>query len=460
MLNKTHPSNWASQEFFHCKINDKRLISNLIEFTDCLFKSPSLPISHFSSSKAQQDRFYRLIGNQRVSLDKIMESHKNETLRRCKESNSKEIIVIEDTSLLEAPYVDSWESGILHAKGDKKGFIYHSTLAIDGDNFEPLGVVNNLLWIRPFKINSEQEDSTSRKSRPRESIKWILPQLEIAVDFYKLKIQNKKIIMVADRESDIYENYVNMKILGHSYVFRMCHNRNTDNNGEKSNTYDDIENEPIRFYKKVEIEGNGKRPKEVVQVSVRAKTIEFLPSKTFGTKEKIKVNVVLVKEEHVTLNNPLWWLLVTQEPIETDEQIKRIVEIYESRWIIEEFFKGLKTGCKIEKRKLESSKSFENFLAISIIATWKILSIKIASERKNDTSNNLSKTEIEVLNKITNRRHTQKTPSKEILKTIASMGGYNIYLKTPPGWQTLWRGYERLSVAIQTLQTFGFKEGS
>jgi len=48
------------------------------------------------------------------------------------------------------------------------------------------------------------------------------------------------------------------------------------------------------------------------------------------------------------------WRLITTEPIDTVEPVERIVDWYRTRWLIEEFFKALKTGCAYETRQLES----------------------------------------------------------------------------------------------------------
>jgi hypothetical protein len=62
--------------------------------------------------------------------------------------------------------------------------------------------------------------------------------------------------------------------------------------------------------------------------------------------------------------SPSFWFLVTAEPVETREQLELIVDAYRARWIIEEFFMALKTGCQIERRQLESYRSLSNALAI------------------------------------------------------------------------------------------------
>jgi hypothetical protein len=51
---------------------------------------------------------------------------------------------------------------------------------------------------------------------------------------------------------------------------------------------------------------------------------------------------------------PICGYLVTNEPITTKKQVAAVVDAYRTRWVIEELFKALKTGCQFEKRQLES----------------------------------------------------------------------------------------------------------
>jgi hypothetical protein len=45
---------------------------------------------------------------------------------------------------------------------------------------------------------------------------------------------------------------------------------------------------------------------------------------------------------------------VTTEPIATEQQVAAVVDAYRQRWLIEEFFKALKTGCQYQQLQLES----------------------------------------------------------------------------------------------------------
>ena len=68
--------------------------------------------------------------------------------------------------------------------------------------------------------------------------------------------------------------------------------------------------------------------------------------------------------------------LLTTEPIDTVEQIVRIVDWYRTRWLIEEFFKALKTGCAYEKRQLESLPTLLVALALLAPIAWRLLLLR------------------------------------------------------------------------------------
>ena len=61
---------------------------------------------------------------------------------------------------------------------------------------------------------------------------------------------------------------------------------------------------------------------------------------------------------------PVDWLLLTSEPIDTDEQILEVVDVYRACWLIEEYFSALKTGCAFERRQLESKSTLTKALAL------------------------------------------------------------------------------------------------
>jgi len=159
----------------------------------------------------------------------------------------------------------------------------------------------------------------------------------------------------------------------------------------------------------------------------------------------LKVSVVFVKE----LDPPadcaaVEWRLYTLEPIKTESEILRVVDIYRSRWLIEEYFKAIKTGCRYEKRQLESYYSLINALTVFIPIAWRLLLLRSMErlEPTNKAINIMDPQEIDILRAISKKPFPQNPSIAEVLSCIAKLGGH-IKNNGPPGWLVLWRGYQK-----------------
>jgi hypothetical protein len=128
-----------------------------------------------------------------------------------------------------------------------------------------------------------------------------------------------------------------------------------------------------------------------------------------------------------------------------------VIDGYRTRWVIEEYFKALKTGCSFETRELESMRTLTNFLAIAAVLAWRLLLIR-SLERQNS---NLPATEaaapalLEALAAFLKKKRLKPLPPNptvaDLMKGIAALGGH-ISNNGPPGWLVLWRGYQDLLI--------------
>ena len=109
--------------------------------------------------------------------------------------------------------------------------------------------------------------------------------------------------------------------------------------------------------RKIGDSNKNKRSSQQVVTTLRATSVELK-----GRKQEPGIEVQLV---YVTSDDSdLEWLLLTNEPIGNLSEVGRVVAHYEERWLIEQFHKSWKTGCKIEERKMGS---LENYLCIMAI---------------------------------------------------------------------------------------------
>ena len=88
----------------------------------------------------------------------------------------------------------------------------------------------------------------------------------------------------------------------------------------------------------------------------------------------VTVNVVLVSEANPPPGDePVEWLLLTSLPIDDVEQVRQIIHYYCIRWMIEVFFRVLKSGCRVEERLFEYMDRLLTCLALYMIVAWRTL---------------------------------------------------------------------------------------
>jgi len=170
---------------------------------------------------------------------------------------------------------------------------------------------------------------------------------------------------------------------------------------------------------------------------------------------QVTLNVVLVDEPNPPEGQkPIQWILVTTLPIDTHDQVRLIVKYYKVRWQIEVYFRTLKSGCRIESRYFEKITPLLNSIALYAIGAWKILYLCRLSKECPDLDCEIAfdPSEWKAVYMVVHREAPPATPPtlNEMIKMIASLGGYVIRAKTEPGTQTLWLGLQRahdLSIA-------------
>ena len=126
---------------------------------------------------------------------------------------------------------------------------------------------------------------------------------------------------------------------------------------------------------------------------------------------------------------------------------------YEKRPIIEEYHKGLKTGCRIESMQFENIERLEPAIAVLSVVTTTLLQLRDAA-RAPDADQRLATAVIGadyvavLVNHYGNRLGNQPT-IQQFYMHVARLGGHqNRKVDGFPGWITLWRGWTRLQSMV------------
>ena len=158
------------------------------------------------------------------------------------------------------------------------------------------------------------------------------------------------------------------------------------------------------------------------------------------------VNVVHVFEKRPPPGEPaVEWFLLTDLPVDTPAAIEFVVDCYRGRWIIEEFFKALKTGCQYERRQLESAHALLNALAIFAPVAWRLLLLRhlARSDTPATATSALTPTQLDVLRAVSKRPLPRNPTARDALLAVAKLGGH-LKSNGDPGWLVLGRGLHDL----------------
>jgi hypothetical protein len=267
------------------------------------------------------------------------------------------------------------------------------------------------------------------------------------------------LIHVMDREADSYRLLSKVVANGWRIVVRMTSDRILSK-ADGLKVSDVIQGGDVVLTREVPLArrpvptgGEHKRrhpPREarVATLSVSAHRVVLPRTEWAGSDclPSIDVNVVRVWEAAPPPDAPaVEWRLLTTEPIGTAEDIARVVDAYRARWVIEEYFKALKTGCALERRQLENRRAIVNALAVFAPIAWQLLVLRALSREAPDApaKTTLTPLRLELLQKHPRLKLQPGATVRDAMLAVAQLGGH-IRNNGEPGWIVLGRGFEKL----------------
>lgn len=440
---------WAesvAQELACADFGDKRLKERCQKVAKALTRHSDESIPAACGDWGSIKGAYRFFANEQVKRSEILRAHREQTIERL--GRETEVLAIQDTTFLNFSTHPSTEGlGPIGDKASVQGLIVHNTLAVSG-NGEVYGVLDQAVWAREGR-RAKQETGWQRRQRERESQCWGRALRSIR------RHKGLSVIHVADREADIYELLKELTHRGERFVIRSCWNRRVCEAGGLIE--DALKRSPDLGQLTIEISSRPGQPKRYAVLSIRSATVTIRPPKTVRRQDpSLRVQVVEAWERHPPRHcAALHWRLLTSESVETLDACIRVIRIYMQRWKIEEFHKGLKMGCRMEERQLETRKRLEVFLGLASVISVMLLRLRQARISERSANDVLSVSQIALLRQKFPRLLGRHPTTREALRAVARWGGF-IGRKGDgdPGWITLWRGMRKLLEMDQMFHVF------
>jgi hypothetical protein len=433
------------------KFGDSRRTKRLLQLVRALAPDPSRSFPDAVGSDAALEGTYRFFANKKVRPERILAPHVEGTLRRAE--GDAVIVVAHDTT--EFSFSTAREAlGRINDEGN--GFFGHFALAVRADGSRcALGVLGLQTFTRQGPPRRQHHTELIPYAE-RESFRW----KSLASEVGALVRGRIEAVHVMDSEADAYVLLASLVSDKHRFVIRLKHNRKvTDEHGRRVALDTKLRTLSGQLTREVALspraaphraeagrKRNVTRAGRMATLTFCATAITVNATETAVLPRKVKANVVHVREVNAPVDmEPVDWKLLTTEPIDTPEAIERIVDFYRARWVIEEFFKALKTGCAFEKRQLESLPALLNALAVFTPIAVDLLRLRSLARDEPDTpaSAVLPPAQLLVLQRHKHTKLAKKASIHDAMLAIARLGGH-IRNNGDPGWIVLGRGYEKL----------------
>jgi hypothetical protein len=271
-----------------------------------------------------------------------------------------------------------------------------------------------------------------------------------------------ELVHVMDRGADNFEVYCHCQEQGTDWVVRVTQkSRNIlTSEGERISLKHYLETLPLAGVYELALRARPGQAARTARLEVRFGGLE-VPS-PFHKSPYLKridpgpipMRVVQVREVDAPADvEPIEWVLLTSLAVKDFEDAWLVIDYYEKRWLIEEWHKALKTGCRVTERQLKTKDRLEAMVGLMSVVSVRLLQLKsVARTAPGRPARRLIPGRwIRMLQAV--RKNLKKTVSLTIgqfYRELAKLGGF-LGRKSDgePGWITIWRGWQRLHLLVR-----------
>jgi hypothetical protein len=400
---------------------------------------------------------YRFFGQRGVTFERVLAPHLERTRRACCQAG--EYLLIEDTTLLDySRHPATAELGVI-GNGGGRGFELPSALAVRITSWtleqRPEGAVVGLFdqRCRVPQPAAPGAGRGERLSRPRQSQAW-----GAGIKASGGPPPGSQWIYVADRESDFYEPLQLCRQHGVDFVIRRYQERRLAEAAGHLRAA--LEQAPVLGQSTVAVRARAGRAARTAIVELRSVRVALDgPWRPGGWQPPLNdVGAVEVKEVQAPpgVQEPLHWSLLTSLSCTTLAEVHRVVGGYTARWWIEEYHKALKSGAGVEASQLERGYRLKSLIAVLAVVAVRLLGAKMLARSRPESfeaATSFGPQMLAILEKKLGKPKGGWTNRNVILAT-AQLGGFLARQHDGmPGWQTIWRGWQRLMWMCEGIRT-------
>jgi hypothetical protein len=425
--------------------------------TSDLLAHPGCSLPQACRSKAALKGAYRFYDHPDTSVANLLPAFVRPCVRVL--AHRPEVHAVHDSTSFNYSCLESATGlGYINDSESAKGIHLHSSLLLD-DRRNLLGIGHLHFWVRPDFRQESADEVRKLPIEEKESYKWLLGMRAVH-NALADAVSKPRIIHVMDREGDVHEVFAEVRQLHAQAVIRCAQDRRVE--GDQPDQVEKAKQRVARreslgtMLLRVPLKNGGYR---IAEVEVRAEEVRLRPNeqKRKGRKP-LKLGLIEVREISVPPageEKARWWLWTTLR-VRKLKHVQRVLEVYRARWRVEDYHRAMKTGCKVEKMRLQEGESLMKALTLQAWVATRI--VRMRDEAKNDPEQScevcFTQEEWKVLWAHHHGRAWREEDGKptlgEVVKWLGRLGGHQGRKNDPmPGAECLSKAVYALDLLLQ-----------
>jgi Transposase DDE domain len=394
---------------------------------------------------SEEIRFGRFLRNEAVTVERLIEGWSDRTRFAVE---GRHVLALQDTSELKFPTTEDNRRDLGKVKkGSCWGLLLHAMLALDAQSGCCLGLVGGQVWTRGTE---ELSPHNKRPLSEKESRRWV-ETAEAAKPILALAMM---VTFISDREGDFFVVWGRVPEGNFHLLVRVMHDHALTTGSTLRKATQKV---PFLDTRVIELRERADRPARQAELCMRyGKATIKRPGnlREADMPDSVELHwVEAIEPSAPTGVEPLHWLILTTHEVTTVNQAWQIVAWYKQRWVIEQFFRVMKTqGLKIEDSQLQLASRLEKLVAIAAKAAVIVMQLVQARNGQDNQPADIvfTQNEIDTLAALEKRfkgkTRLQSNPHPRDSLAWASwiigkLGGWNGYASSkPPGPITFYNG--------------------
>lgn len=469
-------------------LGDARATGRVVAVAHAMSSKPQAAMPAILPNPSDLTAAYRMASRAATTDRGILEGPASATTRRCLERDA--VLIIHDTTDFAFTDFGVERQHLAQLTSNRHGFFSHFSLAVSaGADRSVLGILSHIPFVHSSQVSGEATSWWKARGGlyEKESKRW-LDAVENSERHFSSPVLPRR-YHICDREAEQWDLFSLLREKQTGFVLR-CNFREriASAPGGAPSTVEKIlatrlqgaefrtisvpeeamgpDGKPLVKLKQKNKTCPVPAPRRPARVFVRYTNVVLPPThaskRATGDKlaDQLVVSVVEVVEvEPPKGQMPASWILYCSDEVTSEADAWQFVDWYQARWVIEEFFKAIKTGVAYETRQHTTAHALLNMLAITAVVACDILSLRTYERHQPDlpADTHFDPDLIECARRLHPKLMPSERPTmKELIGVVARMGGH-IKQNGPPGWQVLYRGFVDLLHNVQLLQQLGIR---